>query len=89
MDRERTLRDELRVLRTLCDETAPRDQRAQLLNSCFTDSFAEPEHQIVFESIRMLFPLGPITAPQLLVHLTRRGFPDTDVEKYFETKSEI
>lgn len=89
MDRERTLRDELRILRTLCDETVPREQRTQLLNSCHIDSFVEPEHQIVFESIRMLFPLGPITPAQLLVHLTRRGFPDTEVEKYFQPESEI
>ena len=89
MDRERTLRDELRILRTLCDETVPREQRAQLLNSCLTDSFVSPEHQIVFESIRMLFPLGPITAEKLLVHLTRRGFPDTDVDKYFAAESQI
>lgn len=91
MDSERTLRDELRILRTLCDETAPHEQRAQLLNSCLADSFVVPEHQIVFESIRMLFPLGPITAAQLLVHLTRRGFPDTDVERYFthQPESEI
>ncbi len=88
MDHERALRDELRILRTLCDETAPREQRAQLLNSCLADSFVVPEHQIVFESIRMLFPLGPLTARQLLVHLTRRGFPDTDVDKYFAPQPE-
>ena len=83
MDRERTVRDEVRILQTLCDETIPHEQRAQLLNSCLADSFVVPEHQIIFESIRMLFPLGPITAKHLQVHLTRRGFPDTDVDKYF------
>ena len=46
-------------------------------------SFIEPEHQVVFESIRTLFPRGPFSLAQLRVHLNNRGFPDTDVERYF------
>jgi hypothetical protein len=40
-------------------------------------------HRVVFESICALFPRGTITAEKLIVHLNNRGFPDTDVEKYF------
>ena len=48
-------------------------------------TFIEPEHQVVFESIQTLFPRGPISMAQLRVHLNNRGFPDTDVEKYFQS----
>jgi hypothetical protein len=77
------LDDELQILRTLCDEAVPREQRIQLMNSIRPDRFVAPEHTIVFESMRALLPFGPIDAARLGIHLTRRGFPDTDVEKYF------
>jgi hypothetical protein len=76
------MEDELTVLRMLCDESVPREQRLQLVESYARHIFAEPEHQVVFESIRTLFSRGPISAAQLGVHLTKRGFPDIDVEKY-------
>jgi hypothetical protein len=79
--------NELKILRTLCDEAVPRAQRLQLLHSIQPNRFEVPEYAIVFESIRALLSLGPITAAHLRVHLTRRGFPDTDVEKYFEPES--
>lgn len=76
------MEDELQILRTLCDEAAPREQRLKLIESHTGRSFIEPEHQVVFESIRALFPRGAITAARLILHLTNRGFPDIDVEKY-------
>ena len=79
--------DELKTLRKLCDEVVPRSQRLRLLHSIQPNRFEVPEYAIVFESIRALLPLGPITAAHLGVHLTRRGFPDTDVEKYFRSGS--
>lgn len=83
MDRERQSATDLRDLRALCCEATPRDQRERLLNSLSLHSFLEPEHQVVFESIRALFSRGPISAERLRVHLNNRGFPDTDVDKYF------
>ena len=79
--------DELKILRELCDEAVPRAQRLQLLHSIQPNRFESSEHAVVFESIRALLPLGPIAAAHLGVHLTRRGFPDTDVEKYFQPQS--
>ena len=76
------MESDLQVLRALCDESKPRHERRELLDSCAQRSFLEPEHQVVFESIRALFPRGAITAARLAEHLTRRGFPDTDAEKY-------
>ena len=77
---------EVRMLRALCDEAKTREARQRLLDSLGPNSFTEPEHQIVFESIRTLLPSGLLTKERLQVHLTRRGFPDTDVEPYFRVK---
>jgi len=84
MDRETQFATELQALRALCDEAAPREERQRLMHSLSGHVFIEPEHQVVFESIRALFPRGPIPVAQLRIHLNNRGFPDTDVEKYFQ-----
>jgi hypothetical protein len=82
MDRETQFATELQALRVLCDEAIAREQRQRLMQSLDQHAFIEPEHQVVFESIRALFSRGPISMEQLRVHLNNRGFPDTDVEKY-------
>jgi len=84
MDREAQLAAELQALRALCDEAISTESRQVLLESLRAHSFVEPEHQVVFESIRALAPRGRILLEQLRVHLNNRGFPDTDVEKYFQ-----
>ena len=83
MDRETQFATELQALRALCDEAAPRQERQRLMQTLSRRGFIEPEHQVVFESIHALFPRGPISVAQLRIHLNNRGFPDTDVEKYF------
>ncbi len=83
MDRETQFATELQALRVLCDEAIPREGRQKLLQALSHHPFIKPEHQVVFESIRALFPRGPISMAQLRVHLNNRGFPDTGVEKYF------
>jgi hypothetical protein len=84
MDHETQFASELRDLRTLCDEAISREERQRLMESLSEHVFLEPEHQVVFESIRDLYPRGPISAERLRVHLNNRGFPDTDTEKYFQ-----
>jgi len=84
MDRKTKFAAELQALRTLCDERVARNLRQNLIQSLGPRAFSEPEHQVVYESIRALFPRGPISMEQLRVHLNNRGFPDTDVEKYFQ-----
>lgn len=84
MDRNTQLTAELRALCTLCDEAIPRKLRQNLIQSLSPSKFTEPEHRVVFESICALFPRSPITAANLRVHLINRGFPDTDVEQYFQ-----
>jgi hypothetical protein len=84
MDRETQSATEFQALRVLCDESVPREQRVTLMKSLCRHVFIEPEHQVVYESIRALLSRGPVSAGQLRVHLNNRGFPDTDVEKYFQ-----
>jgi hypothetical protein len=84
MDRETQFATEFQALRALCDEATPRVERQRLLQSLNEHTFIEPEHQVVFESICALFPRGPISVGPLRLHLNNRGFPDTDVEKYFQ-----
>lgn len=83
MDRAKQVAAELQLLRSLCDEAVSHGQRLELLQSYNRHVFLEPEHQIVFESIRSLFPSGMISAARLTVHLNNRGFPDIDIDCYF------
>ena len=87
MDREKQLEAERKAIQTLCDEAIPRKLRQNLIQSLGPKAFINPEHQVVFESIRALFPRGPITMDDLRIHLNNRGFPDTDVETYFQPPS--
>jgi hypothetical protein len=75
---------ELDALRSLCDEALSHEVRQDFLESLAPQSFTDPEHQVVLESIRALFPRGPLSQTTLRIHLNNRGFPDTDVEKYFQ-----
>ena len=85
MSRETQVAEELQALRALCNEHAPREEQQRLVHSLSQHIFIEPEHQVVFESIRALSSRGPISVAQMRVHLNNRGFPDTDVEKYFQS----
>lgn len=84
MDRALQFAEELQALRSLCDAASPRTARQERLQALSPQSFRVPEHQVVFESIRVLFSRGDFSAAQLRIHLNNRGFPDTDVEKYFQ-----
>jgi len=76
------MEEDLTFLRSLCDDSAPREQRIKLVKTRAASSFSSPEHQIVFESIRALLSSGPVTTERLGIHLTKRGFPDIDAHDY-------
>src|SRR5579863_1010148 len=86
MDRETQVANEFQALRALCDEAIPRLERHRIVEYLTRHAFFEPEHQVVFQSMLALFSRGPITLEQLHVHLNNRGFPDTDVDKYFQAE---
>ncbi len=87
-ERVATLAAEIRILRSLCGETFTRKQRLELLQAVDHYIFIEPEHQVVFESLRSLLVRGPVNSARLAVHLNNRGFPDIDMEKYFRAGSD-
>lgn len=87
MDRETQIANEFQALRALGDEDIPRVERHRIVESLSRHTFIEPEHQVVFQSMLAIFSRGPITVEQLRVHLNNRGFPDTDVEKYFQSET--
>jgi hypothetical protein len=82
MNRVAQLTAEVQVLGTLCNREDPRDLRADLVHVLEHYAFLEPEHQIVFESIRSLPLHDRLSKARLAVHLNNRGFPDVDLEKY-------
>src|SRR6266446_878763 len=82
MNRVAQLTAEFQVLATLCNREAPHDLRAELAHVLGHYAFLEPEHQIVFESIRSLLLHDRLSKASLAVHLNNRGFPDVDLEKY-------
>src|SRR6266404_7606092 len=84
MNRVAQLTAEFQILGTLCNREDPRDLRAELVHVLEHYAFLEPEHQIVFESIRSLLPHDRFSKSSLAVHLNNRGFPDVDLEKYCE-----
>jgi hypothetical protein len=84
MDHENQISAELQALRALCREETPAADREQIIKSLSSHSFADPEKQVVFESLRMLLARGGVSPERLRIHLNNRGFPDTDVEKYFQ-----
>jgi len=83
MDRAKQIADELQVLRAICNKAESQERRRELLRSYGKHLFAEPEHQVVFDSIQRLFQSGTISAARLAVHLNNRGFPDIDIDRYF------
>jgi hypothetical protein len=83
MDRAANPDDELQMLRILCGESASREQRLEVLRSLQDHVFRDPEHEVVFESLRFLLSRGVLSANRLAVHLNNRGFPDVNLEKYF------
>ena len=84
MDRDTQSAIDLQTLRALCNGAATREERLRLLGSLDGRLFLDPEHQVVLESLRTLLPRGTVSVERLRVHLNNRGFPDTNVEKYFE-----
>jgi hypothetical protein len=83
MDHALQMAAELDVLRALCDGQSFVALRADLCRSLADYKFADAEHQVVYESVRTLLGQGELAADQLAVNLNNRGFPDTDMQRYF------
>jgi hypothetical protein len=82
MDRATLLLAEMQILGTLCSQTGTLKQRNELAQILDHYQFLEPEHHIVFGSIRSLLVHDRLSNTRLAVHLNNRGFPDVDLEEY-------
>jgi DnaB-like helicase N terminal domain len=76
---------ERRLLAALCAATFGREMRAQILERLSAHTFANRDHEIIFQA---LAKMPPATAEHiretLSARLARLGFPDIDVEPIFE-----
>lgn len=76
---------ERRLLATLCASALDRQTRAQILERLSAHTFANRDHEIIFQA---LAKMPPATAEHiretLSARLTRLGFPDIDVEPILE-----
>jgi hypothetical protein len=84
MDRAAVLFAEVQILGTLCNQAGAIDRRLDVVQALDQYEFLQPEHQIVFESIRSLLFRDALSNARLAVHLNNRGFPDVELEKYCE-----
>ena len=73
---------EVQLLGMLCTQAGTVEQHNELAHTLDGYAFLEPEHQIVFGSIRALLLHDRLSNARLAVHLNNRGFPDVDLEKY-------
>jgi len=79
------LKDERRVLRTLCQGTPQGSVRASARDLLRTYRWREPLHHVIFEVILSIPTEVPeVIRTQLPARLTRRGFPDVDIEDLFK-----
>jgi hypothetical protein len=82
MDRAAQMLVEVQILGTLCNQESASERGTELVRTLEHYAFLEPEHQVLFESIRALLLQDRISSERLAVHLNNRGFPDVDLEKY-------
>jgi hypothetical protein len=76
---------ERRVLRALCQGTPQGSVRATAKDILRTYPWREPLHQVVFEVVLSIPTEAPeIIREQLPARLTRKGFPDVDIEDFLK-----
>jgi hypothetical protein len=80
--REGQLLAEAQLLGTLCRLAGTGEQRIELVQILGGYRFLQPEHQILFESIRALLLHDGLCLQSLAVNLNNRGFPDVGLENY-------
>jgi len=76
---------ERRLLAALCAATLDREIRAQILKRLSAHTFANRDHEIIFQALtQMPSATTEHIRETLRARLTRLGFPDIDVEPIFE-----
>jgi len=76
---------EWHLLAALCATALNREMRAQILKRLSAHTFANPDHEIIFQVLaKMPLATAEHIRETLSARLTRLGFPDIDVEPIFE-----
>jgi len=76
---------ERRVLRALCQGTPQGAVRATARDVLQAYRWREPVHQVVFDVVLNIpTDLAELVRSQLPARLTRRGFPDVDIDDFFK-----
>ena len=84
MDRQTQSANDFRALRVLCDESGAREDQQKLLQPLCTGVSSNPSAESCLNRSARYFPEGLFPRRSLRIHLNNRGFPDTDVDKYFQ-----
>lgn len=76
---------ERRVLQALCQATPQGSVRATARAVLAGYPWREPVHQVIFD-VLMALPteIPDVVRSQLPARLTRRGFPDVDIDAFFQ-----
>jgi hypothetical protein len=83
--RERRIAAERELLAALCQGSLDEKRRKELLRRLDTHTFAMPDHEVVFRALRKLPTIKPERVREALAAaVTRMGFPDADLNIYFE-----
>ena len=84
-DSANLLDDEEQLLRFLVTATASQEVVRSILDRLRTHRFQSVEHQVLFECVASLHERGAGNFRELLpAHLVRAGFPEVDLERFFE-----
>jgi len=83
--REAILQAEREILQALCRGTLEGSVKAAAMEILGSYTFQESVHQLVFETLREIPSDDPeLLRAQLLVRLNNKGFPDLDLEAFFQ-----
>ena len=85
LETQHSVEVERSVLRTLCQGTPQGSVRATARDILRTYRWREPLHHVIFEVVLSIPTEVPeVIRAQLPARLTRRGFPDVDIEDLFK-----
>jgi hypothetical protein len=83
--RRRIIEAERNALRALCQDTCDGSVRAQGMRILTSYPFVDAVHQLLFDTLREIPSADPeVIRAQLPTRLNNRGFPDLDMETFFE-----
>jgi len=88
--RERRIAAERQLLAALCQGSLDEERREELLRRLDKHTFATPDHEVVFRALRKLPTIKPERVRETLAAtVTRMGFPDADLNIYFERHAPV